>query len=331
MAGVFSIDMNTVTPEKKEKAKKILAVVGFLVLIGLIAYGAIAIIRYAPKGFTSLASLAESLHQYGDKVVEEANASLTLTSTATSTEAGEPVKITWQRPTDSGTYSFTYTCTDGVAVDLVDSEGLRSISCDTNYDLGDTDAVTIIIDSEKEKEATVDYTIAYTKHGEEESSQSDDDTLTVNNDKLAANDTTNVPEETPSPSPQSGGTKPAPTVIPVTKSYVDLATAFVDTGEIDGNTFEAGSLHKNSDGAVQFTVTNIGTRASGFWNYSATLPDGTLYTSPLQAPLASRERATISLGFPVDENSSHTFIIVAGDTNDIYLGNNSVRENVTIE
>ena len=343
--GIFNYMNNDETPEKKEEHDtlpeknhsegKTLGVIAFLVIIGLIACVAILIIKYAPQGFSSLASIAQSVQEYGTDVAKEDKAGFTLTSTTTSAKAGDPVVLTWKKLEPAGTYSFEYTCEDGVAVDLVDSEGLRSITCETEYDLGDTDTVTIMVDSEKETEATVDYTIAYSAKDSVDPSEFADNSLIVMNEGLAMKDEDTEVEPIPKTPPL--GLREEPKVIrnttpavTVPSGYSDLATRFVATGKITGNSFSSGRLNAEEDGAVQFTVTNEGTKTSGTWSYSVSLPGSGTYTSPLQAPLTPGERATISIGFSTEDGGDYTFVIVASDTADKNLANNSIRKEVTI-
>ena len=336
--------MNTVTPEKKDKMTKTLAVLGFLTVIALIVIATIGIIKYLPTGFSSLASLSESLDKYRTTGEEEDPMVIVLTSTTTEGMVGEPVTISWKKIDGTGSYSFAYDCTDGVALDIVDTEGLRTITCETNYDLGDTDTVTIIASATSTEDEFIDYTVAFTPENEPESTHFADESLTVlpKKDGMVASEMdsepTPAPTPTTSPAPYLGApdptpvrTTPTPKPVSTPRGYVDLATAYVGVGTIDGNRFKAGRLEQNTDGAVQFTITNIGTKTSGYFRYSVTLPDGGSYASPKQAPLAPGEIATISLGFPVDEVRSHTFVILAVDSTDTLLGNNSVRKEVEIK
>lgn len=320
---------------------KTLAVLGFLTVIALIVIATIGIIKYLPTGFSSLASLSESLDKYRTTGGEEDPMVIVLTSTTTESMVGEPVTISWKKIDGTGSYSFAYDCADGVAIDIVDTEGLRTITCETNYDLGDVDTVTIIASATSTEDEFIDYTVAFTSENEPESTHFVDESLTLlpQKDGMVASETTSKPAPTPttSPAPYLGApdptpvrTTPKPVPTPSPRGYVDLATAYIGVGTIDGNRFEAGRLEQNADGAVQFTITNIGTKTSGYWSYSVTLPDGGSYASPKQAPLAPGEIATISLGFPVDEVRSHTFVILAVDSTDTLLGNNSVRKEVSI-
>ena len=335
--------MNTVTPEKKDKMTKTLAVLGFLTVIALIVIATLAIIRYLPTGFSSLASLSESLNEYRTGGDKEDPSMIVLTSTTTESMVGEPVAISWQKIDAVGSYSFAYDCSDGVTVDIIDTEGLRTIACETNYDLGDTDTVTIIATATSTEDEFIDYTVAFTPENEPESTHFIDESLTLlpKKDGMVASETDSEPVPAPtattSPAPYLGAPDPLPVrdtpvpkPTPTTRGYTDLATAYVGVGTIDGNRFEAGRLEQNAEGAVQFTITNIGSKTSGYWSYSVTLPDGGSYASPKQAPLAPGEIATISLGFGVEEARSHTFVIVAVDTTDTLLGNNSARKTIEI-
>ena len=326
---------------------KTLAVLGFLTVIALIVIATLGIIKYLPEGFSSLASISESLDKYKMTDPETNATAIVLTSTTTQTVTGESTTLTWNKVSETGRYSFTYDCLEGLTVDIVDTEGLRSMACETTYDIGDTDRVTLIAGTQSSEEEFVDYTIAFTPENGTESTYFADESLALvpKNDGMVASvtdtDTETAPEEpaeaTTSPAPYLGAPDPTPvrstptqTPVSAPRGYVDLATAYVGVGQIDSNRFEAGRLEQNADGAVQFTITNIGTKASGYWSYSVTLPDGGSYASPKQAPLAPGEVATISLGFPVDEMRSHTFVIVAVESTDTLLGNNSVRKEVEI-
>jgi hypothetical protein len=342
--------MNTVIPEKKAKMLKALATLGFLAMIGFIAWASVQIVARAPKAFTSLASLAEGIRHYSDSLGKNDSA-LTLNNTSTTTEAGTPFILSWNKQEIAGTYAFTYTCTEGVAIDVVDTEGLRSIACDTRYTLGDTDTVTIIIDSEKQTQTEVPYTISYSEPNDFGPSHSIDNKVLVTNKKLAAvpdatvlgikdktgwKDTITTPDPKPSSTTTpitTPATKPQPmstVLVSDPNGFTDLVLAFINTGTITNNTFTASTLKQNADGGFKFSVTNQGTKTSRDWSYTLTLPDGDIYTSPMQAPLLPSERATIALGFSLGDKSTYTIIAVVAENSDSNLKNNSFSQTVTV-
>ena len=343
--------MNTVTPEKKEEILKALAVLGFLAVIGFIAWASVQIVAYVPRGFTHLASLAESVNHYKDSLGKN-DTSLTLTSTTTEAMSGDPVKVKWNKQPQAGTYAFSYKCADGVGISIVDTEGLRSITCDTQYGLGDTDFVSMIVDSQKQTQTDVSYTISYNDTNNVGQAHSAESMLTIKNPKLSPagdssmlsvkdktewKDTISNPTKKPVVISATPATitppKPRITYTPLvsdTKGYTDLQTIFLATGIISGNTFTSGIMKRNGEGAFKFAVTNLGTKTSKDWSYSVTLPDGDVYTSPLQAPLMPGEEATIALGFPTSDTATYSLVVVVTESSDINLKNNNLYQTINL-
>jgi hypothetical protein len=341
--------MNTVTPERTEKVTKSLAILGFFAVIGFIAWASVAIVNYAPKAFSSLASIAQSINNYKGSVGQDTT--LTITSDVVKTTVGTPATVSWEKAKNEGTYSFSYQCIDGVALDVVDTEGLRSITCDTAYNLGDIDKVTVVAESKKEKEIALNYTVSYTSDSGVEPARKVDGSLTIVNesvgagDVLASNDTTDwkdvvptkpitntvvevVPKDaTPAPAPAN---EPKPTTpIVTTPGYSDLSARFLSTGIISGNTYTAKTITKSDEAAFQFAVTNLGTKASAPWSYTVTLPVGDTYTSPTQNPLIPGEEARIALGFPITESTTYKLVVVVATTGETNLQNNNFTQSLT--
>lgn len=331
--------MSTDTNSQKEKINRSLAVVGFIAVIILIAWLAIQIVRFAPSAFTSLASLSEGISQYRESLGGDIDGPLIVQSDVASTTSGKPITLSWQKDGRLGRYAFSHSCRDGMNVELVDTDGLRSLACGTRYDLGDAESITIIVESSIEPVVEMPYIISFMRTNDTEPIRAGENKVVViNEDNTVAEDTDDGTvlgesdstdfEETPvTPTPTI--TKPEYTyTFPVSdpNGYVDLKTMFIATGNISGRTFKAGSVKQNSEGAIQFEIKNIGTKTSGTWSYSILLPDSDTYTSPLQAPLLPSERAIVSIGFPTGDESSHTFVVVVAEANDKKLNNNTFRQ-----
>jgi hypothetical protein len=335
--------MNTDTVAKRSKLNRSLAVTGFILVIILLAWFAVQIVRYAPSGFNSLASLAQGLTQYRESLNGDIDSPLIVQSNVASSTAGTPIVLTWEKDGRLGRYAFSHACRDGLTVELVDTEGLRSLSCGTRYDLGDIETITIIADSTTEPVVELPYIISFTRTNDTEPVRAGESIVTVVNDDVVvatnddngtvlgetdSTDTEEVPA-TPTPKPTPVVTKPEYTyTLPVSdpNGYTDLKTTFIATGDIEGRTFKAGSIKQDTDGAIQFSIQNSGTKTSGKWTYTVLLPDSDTYTSPLQAPLLPTERAIISIGFPVDDSTSHTFVVVVAEASDSNLKNNSFKQ-----
>lgn len=346
--------MNNVPQNKKDGIMKSLAIAGFIAIIALIAWLSVQLINIVPGAFSSLASLAEGLSN--TQLAQEAEsdpAELTVTSNETLVDAGETVRLSWNPATRPGTYTFSYACGDGIAIDLQDVAEVTSIACDTNYNIGDTDHLALVIDSEKERYADVVYTISFLTSTDTRPRASGEGTLTVVNREIpdlvaATNTPTNVStstadDETPAPETDQTATPPAPaptrepeqqiisfTPVSDPNGRTDLGVRFEAVGTIVGNTFFPGQLIQEDAGALQFVAKNYGTKTSTDWTYTVTLPSGRTYTSPAQEPLRPNERAVLTLGFPTPDISSHTFTVSIGEDTDQNQLNDRFQKTVTL-
>jgi len=347
--------MNNASPEKKNSILKTLAITGFLAIIIIIAWLSIQLVSALPNAYTSLASLAEGVSQYQQSIVEpEAIVPLVVTSNTTLVNSGGNVEVSWNTAQASGSYTFAYECADGVSVDLVSDGGMQSIDCDSNYNLGDTDSVTLAIDSAKNRYADVTYSISFLETDGASPRATGDATLTVVNNNvsnlvIATEEATEVAVEPEvavveevstqpeaaevvetTPTPETVSTPPVfeqefvytiPTSDP--NGRVDLATKFIITGAISGNTFNAGIIDEDEAGAIQFEVKNLGSKTSEDWTFTVSLPNGSTYQSDNQEPLKPNERAVLTIGFQPAEVASHTFEVEVETVADRNNANNT--------
>lgn len=344
--------MSTETFSSKTKRAKAIIVIAFFVIIALIGWLSVKIVAYTPNAFSSLASLAQGISQYKDAIMD--NESLPITSGLSSIESGKSATITWKKDDRPGTYTFSYSCNDGVTVEIVSPEGMRAVSCDMRYSLGDTDSVTLVVNSNKTESINLSYAISFMRESDIGPIRIGEQTVAVTKPSSLAQDTSKpgevlgekdenesefVKDEIITPTTPKP-TTPAPVVvapkeeiiyeIPVSNpnGFTDLATRFIASGSIVGNKFVTGSIEREDDGAIQFEVKNIGTKTSGTWTYTVTLPDGDTYTSPKQTALKPNERATIAIGFATPDKASHTFSI-AVKVDDRTSNNNSFKKTVS--
>lgn len=350
---------------KKDSIMKTLAVAGFIGIVIVIAWLSIQLVHIAPGVFTSLASLAETMNQSGSST-ETTTPQILLTSPETDLiDSGEAVRISWDAGNAPGSYTFSYACIDGVAVDLNDVDGIQGITCDTTYNLSTTSQLTLTIDSEKERYANVVYTIAFlgtndtkpravgsssvtvlNRDIQEDLSDSEEDSTETETDDTDAQvptppTTSPAPTDTDTTTAVTPETPPAPTV---TQDFIytysapasnpngrtDLAIRFVDTGTIIGKTFFPGQLVQEEAGAVQFEVKNHGTKTSEPWTFSVTLPSGERYVSSAQEPLKPNERAILTVGFQTGSKAAHTFTLAVDSPTDQTRINNQTEERVVL-
>ncbi len=374
---VVSAIMNTETNDRP--VRKMTITIGFIALLVLIAWLSITIVKNVPGSFASLASLAESVRSYDASQIENAsddeasvngiNDMLIVTSDINVIQTGNSVRLSWTDTTTKGSFVFSYECTEGVDITMIDDEGIRYIECDTNYNLGDVNNTTLSVTSEKQRFVDLSYTIAFLSTKDTEPSVSDTAVLTVVNDRvpvafslpedIGANlaiinedseteiviediivdetvaETEETPLTTPAPvtpvTPGEEFTQEFTYTIPVSdpNGRIDLATRFLDVGTISGNAFVAGKLDNDKTGAIQFEVKNLGTKTSEEWTYSISLPSSGIVNSDDQAPLKPNERAVITIGFPVSDITDYDFKAVIDTEDDNTSRNDQFTENIT--
>lgn len=362
---VFEI-MHDASQKKKDSILKSLAIAGFIGIIILIAWLSIQLVSFIPGAFSSLASIAEGLSQYNQTT--EQNTSLTpitVTSNTTLVKAGDTVELSWANTLVPGSYTFSYKCTDGIAVDITNIDGIKSIACDTNYNIGNTNLLSLTIDSEKERYADMNYTISFLGTNDVDPRALGTSSVTVINSEiqsiLVVNEVkteetspvvepvTETPTEVEPVNPTPTVTTPEvvtpPTPKPATPTYeqeyvytiptsdpngrTDISTKFLNTGNIIGKTFVAGAIKQNETGAIQFEVKNLGTKTSGDWTFAVTMPNGSTYNSAKQTPLKPNERAVLTIGFTTTNVANHTFVVTTDEPTDTTTLNDGFSQPVT--
>ena len=152
--------METVTPEQKQPIIKSLAVAGLVAVIIFMAWLAVQIVHVLPTAADSLASLANSVYNYDPAKKTD----LELAASQTMVTTGESFTISWKEPKMNGTYAFSYTCLDGVELDLVtESSNFTGAECNKSYELGTDTSVKLTINSNKNRFTEVFYTIHFFK------------------------------------------------------------------------------------------------------------------------------------------------------------------------
>jgi len=343
--------------------RTVLIIITFVFAVAAVAWLSVKIVNNVPGSFASLASIAESVKQFEADNASDSNTEnetrdmLIVTSDTNVVVAGEQVRLAWTEATTPGSYVFSYGCTDGVAIDLKDANGERSISCDTNYNLGDVNTVALSIDSEKERYVDIPYKLAFLATNDTEPRASDDAILTVVNNRIQAGSTgeetgATPPETTPAtdvPVPSVPFATPTPTtpVVPTTpgtptytqeftyeipvsnpNGRTDLAVKYLNVGRIINNRFVVQTVDNDASGAIQFEVKNFGTKTSEKWEYTVTLPSGDIYESPMQNALKPNERAVITIGFGESDETSYTFKVAIKVTSDSNRSNNEFSQTV---
>lgn len=159
--------MENTTKKKSVSLLKYLAVIAFIGVVILLSWFSIQLVNNMPGAFSSLASLAESIKQnpssYNESETSELEDGLiTVTSNKNLLNSGDLVDISWSTTKTPGSYTFYYECDSGIAMDIINQDlDSRIIGCGKNYNVGNTDSLTLHVESEKVRFEDINYTIAF--------------------------------------------------------------------------------------------------------------------------------------------------------------------------
>jgi hypothetical protein len=335
---------------RKDAWLKSFAVAGFIAIIILLAWLSIKLVSTLPNAVSSLASIADTVYNYKKPEVN-------ISSSKGSISTGETVNFSWEIPSQSGTFTIKNDCIEGVSVTL---NGSIVLPCDNEFNLGSISGVDIAISSERFRFVDVPFLIGFVPNTSDVATATSSRSVTVTNISIAADSGTTVEvtppsvvipdvvEETPT-TPTTPATPDTPVTtppqyvtvktpiytIPVSNpnGYVDLSATFLSQGYLTtSRQYVVAPQLTSGVGAIQFAVKNIGTKTSGNWSYVVTLPNGTTYIAPQQAPLKPNERSTITLGFDMlgitaGNKSVVLAVTVTGDAN---LSNNSFAKTIVV-
>lgn len=351
--------MTDATENKKRPTLKLLAITAFIGLIALVAWLSIQLVNNAPGAFTSLASIAESVNQQtsASDSLNESPVPLVVASNKTVINTQETIDLSWNTTQTPGSYTFSYVCAEGISIDIVDeASSFKNIACDTNYNIGNVDSLTLSVESEKNRFENIGYDISFLATSDTTPSVSGIASFMVINDTIEENAITQIQEETEEDNvlaieDNTGTETVAPeletqeevttiteeeaitaVVTPPTPVFeqeftfaiptsnpngrVDISTRFIATGVIVGNTFFPQIISRSENGAIQFEVKNFGTKTSEDWTFSVAMPNGSMYDSTIQQPLKPNERAVLTIGFSASETSQHIFTVTTEEESD---------------
>lgn len=347
--------MNTNTsPEQKDQVMKMLAVLGFIVLLILTAWLAIQIIRLLPSAFSSLASLADSVY---NPEQQDEGTPLDMVPSNNVVSSRAPFTLVWSDLGEDGVYTLTYSCTSGVSLDIRTGNGATTpINCDEPYVLPqNVYEAELSFTSERDRFTDVAYSITFTPDNTKKDSLEIGKTITVVNASIPyagstddtdttddADDTEIVDTTTPDTTTPTTNqptryryVKTTTYTYPVSdpNGYTELEVAYRNVGVLrSNNTFVVQpTLTIGDRGAFQFEVKNTGTKTSSSWDFEAKLPSGTTYESKSQDPLKPQERAIITIAFDdVGDAGIHEFKVIIDGGNDQSKTNNSFSWSVGV-
>lgn len=325
------------TPKKpiKEGLMKALSIVGGLaVLIGVIWVG-VQGFRALPNAGTLVANAVVSVQSFFTPaeriVVSVVDSQIVVDETFT---------LNWEhRGKDiDGSYTFFYECRDGVHLALNNdtvfcNTELPLLSTQTSLSLTPRGTVASIVTLPVEVRFRANNATGISKRG--------DLTLTIQDERFDEATSTTAPS-TPSTSTSTPVTTPTTPVVtpgPVTtqtfpvivqpssdpNGFIDLRIEVLAYGLVHRTTgvFEEvdeipRNLPSNKRGAIKFVVENIGTKASGSWEFEAKLPTTPSYTfdSRAQDSLFPGDKIEFIIGFDSIRNANEDDYRIEVDPND---------------
>ncbi len=313
---------------------KTLAIVGFMATAVLIVWLAVQGLKHLPAAFGSLASIAETIREYRPAK------DLTLATEKTVVNSGESLVLSWtdMKETD-GTYSLRYSCASGVTLEVRTHEGdLTSLTCTETLPLReDVQTLTVNVISTEARFIDVPVTLTFTSERTE--TKESTAKVTVVNASVPSGVLVEVTETTPEvvlptiPVIVEGPKTETPAVSAPTQALVyptsnpygftDLSVSTLGIGTIEHGVFTyTAGYEDNERSVIKFEVKNIGTKTSNTWLFRSILPDGDIYTSPIQLALKPGERIEFTLAFDFEDNSRRDDFVkitntlsISGDTN----------------
>jgi len=335
------------TSQKKQSILNILAIFGFLAIVLLVAWLSLLFVQVLPSTFNSLASIAESLYGPNQKP-------LVITNPTPEIVSGDTIELGFAEQTGKGSYTFSYSCHDGVSLTLIDGDTIQPLRCDMVYSTGEKPDTSLTATSDTAASVLVTYTVTYLRTNDSKPRAEGSGNLVITNPDVATNqppvssetvvEVTIGNNETASPTssvavaPQRP-TKPAQqfqtfSYIPPSQvnGFTDLQVSFIELGVIRNNILSPRlTFTRNSENFFRFEIKNIGTKTSDQWRFTTSLPSGNVTVRDNQFPLKPNERAVITVRFPVTEAGTaraQVSVSVPGDrvsTNDNLLRSVAVQ------
>jgi len=344
------VETSNHTNPPKKPLPKLMVLIGLLSVVIILSWLGVKLVAVFPTAVNSLANLAESVYNYRTP-------ELAISTNRTNANNGETIELSWTIPKQRGTFGISYECAEGVSVDITRKQTTEGLICNEITPLGSVSGVTVQIFSERVRHADVPFTIHFFRADSEVAIASNSKKIMVTNTSIENDFVVTLPPvtdfpdeitppETAPPTPPATTTPPLPTTSPAPRvvqqyvygipvsdpnGYTDLTASFITSGHAIGTTFFPQSylVKGSSQSAIQFEIKNIGTKTSGTWTYLLQLPNGTIYSSPVQEPLKPNERAVITRGFSTPAVGNYTVVgsVIIDDTN---LINNSFSANVAV-
>ncbi len=297
------------THDTRTLVTKVLAVIGFIATIAAILSLVVKGLERAPGAFASLASVAERVNTY--RPLHE----LTIATEKTVVNSGESFQISWTNVRQNGEYHFSYTCDSGVSLEVRGEGGTIPMKCTDILTLPETaHGLFLAVHSDNLRFADTYLTVTF-KDKRKSEELKNTTKVTVVNAAIPARD--EATDESVAPNNQQADA--------VRQTNADLKITMLGSGRIRDGVFSFSStFDSDNQNAIRFDVKNVGTNISDVWNFTAILPNGERYTSPMQVALRPGDHIEFTLGFFLgDERSPVSLSVTTHSKSDVNSTNNT--------
>lgn len=288
---------------------KVLAIIGFIATAAAILSLVVKGIERAPGAFASLAAVVERVNTY--RPLHE----LTVATEKTVVNSGESFQISWTNVRQNGEYHFSYACDSGVSLEVRGEGGTIPMKCTDILTLPETaHGLFLAVHSDNLRFADTYLTVTFKKKRADEELKNTIKVTVVN--AMVPVHTEDENENTVPTGERTDAAKP---------TYADLQIVMLGGGVIRDEVFSfSPTFDTDYQNAVRFDVKNVGTNISDVWNFTAILPNGERYTSPMQVALRPGDHIEFTLGFFLgDERSPVSLSVTTHSKSDVNSTNNT--------
>lgn len=326
-------------------ASRVLAIIGFVALIGIGMYGSVRVAQAVPGLFSQMGAAIVSI----SSIFVPADETITLSLPSYTVLNETPVTVAYdhRNKQSEGSYAFRYSCAEGVSMTAVVDGFSTPILCNAPFRFVPfNNSVTVTPVSTSTRFVDVEIFVAYTPEDAAASTVIGSTLMTIENQSLSTTPTTPT-----TPTAPAAPTKPTPTAPPQRETivvpqgrasdpngYTDLTARVIEVGYLDstGAFFASSTPSRSLRTAVRFAVENVGTKTSVEFTFSTVLPTFPPYTyfSPAQVPLGPGDRIEYTIGFDGFEADGEGVVTInvdpTGRVNERNKDNNVVKYTVTV-
>ncbi len=341
----------------EKQPSTVLKVVVLIVLILLLIVGILLPIKLVPTAVSTVGDRISSFFTHQ-------SSSVTLETDTNNITSDTPFKLSWSGTHETdGAYVLSYACTNSATLETSINQPNEHIGCGTSYFFSPNDNSIELTPISSGQSAQIAITLSFLKtdttktvlgnliitvnsHGAEPGlvitttpgqTNTASSTISAPPETASSTSTTNtIAEPTPSASANpSNGTAGGPVVAPAKDAGPDISVVIESIGYLDPITSRFVPSQYVAPGeraAVKFRVSNIGTKSTGLWGFTASLPSITHpnFTAYDQSSIAPGGGIDYTLGFDGISNAQTSDITITAALNNATAETDSANNTATV-